>query len=123
MAVHWTTDRQLLTEKLRTVNWRKLPQVREDWPETIAETAGLDYSCGSETWDLGTDAQAAIVDVADGRDSGASREEMESLRETRDDALEEFLSHIRKYLLPDVVAAEDAEIARMCREPLTGLGS
>ena len=122
MTARWMTDRQELAGKLRTINWNKMPRLGEGDAEVIAVTAGLGLLY-DEAGALVIDVDSTISDVDDGRDSGASREEMESLREARDGAVEEFLSHVRAHLLPDVVAAEEAEAARIRREPLTGLGT
>lgn len=126
MAAAWMTDRAQLTEKLRTIDWRKLPRLAEGDAGVIAATAGLAEEAGdpdSELSGLVVAADAAINDVRDGKDCGADAEWMREYREIRDGAVEEFLSYVREALLPEVVAAEDAALEAELAKGLPGLGS
>jgi hypothetical protein len=124
MSAQWMTTRDRVAEKLRPWEWiKKLPRLGEGDALVIARTAGFGEEADdfeSDLYGLIVEVDAAIGDLEAARDGG-DREEIDDARETRDGAVEEFLAEIRKRLLPDVVAAEEAETERIRAEPLPGL--
>jgi len=106
------------------INWRKLPRLTEGDAKVIASAAGFGEDItdpGSEICGLITDVDSAISDLGDARDGG-DRDYVTWARETRDDTVEAFLEVVRNRLMPDVVAAEEAEAAAGLAEFAAGLG-
>jgi hypothetical protein len=141
MSAQWMTNRDEIAEKLRPADWnQKLPRVPDDGDALViartviagmAEVNVARFAAGAAEEaegpyavlsDLILDVDEAIDLLDSARDSG-DREEIHAARENLEGTTEEFLAEIRRRLLPDVVAAEEAEAEHWRAEPLTGLGS
>ena len=97
----------------------KYPKLGEGDAETIVKAAGI-----TNMEDEVIDTEEAITDHRINLDSGAGREDLQESRETRDGSIEEFIGELRKRLLPEAVAAEEAQMERLYPAgPLPGLGS
>jgi hypothetical protein len=97
----------------------KYPKLGEGDAEAIVKAAGID-----DLEDQVIDIEAAISDHLSNLDSSAGREELQDSRETRDGTIEEFITALRKRLLPEAVAAEKAQMERLylpVSDPLPGL--
>jgi hypothetical protein len=109
----WGTTRESVTEWVRPFsNWKLHPKkLAEGDGETICKTAGIE-----DMDDEVTTLDSAICDHQDNIDGGAGREERAASREDLDGAIEEFIDGLRKRLVPETVAAEEAELDRMLAE-------
>jgi hypothetical protein len=97
----------------------KYPKLGGGDAEAIVKAADID-----ELEDEVIDTEAAITDHRINVDSSAGREELQDSRETRDGMIEEFITELRKRLLPEDVAAEEAQMERLyppVSDPLPGL--
>jgi hypothetical protein len=97
----------------------KYPKLGEGDATAIVSAAGID-----DLEDEVIDIEAAITDHRINVDSGAGREELQDSRETCDGMIEEFITALRKRLLPEDVAAEEAQMERLyppVSDPLPGL--
>ena len=97
----------------------KYPKLGEGDAEAIIKAADID-----DLEDEVIDTEAAIADHRINVDSSAGREELQDSRETRDGMIEEFITALRKRLLPEDVAAEEAQMERLyppVSDPLPGL--
>jgi hypothetical protein len=98
----------------------KFPKLGEGDATAIVSATGID-----DLEDEVIDTEAAITDHRINVDSDAGREELQDSRETRDGMIEEFIAELRKRLLPEEVAAEEAQMGRLyppVSDPLPGLG-
>jgi hypothetical protein len=118
-AARWMTDKAALIQKLRPpLHWRTLPRLGEGDAGAVAATAGL---AEDDLIDALADAvEDALGDLESARDA-EDREAARDAREALTDAVEEFLGEVRRRLLPEVAAAEDAEAEALRQLPLRGL--
>ena len=101
---------------------RKYPKLAAGDAVAIAAAAGLSEDEGLE--DAAIAADDAVSTHQDNLDGGASGEDRRESREWRDDCVAEFIGELRKRLLPEAVAAEEAELDRLyprTDDPLPGL--
>jgi hypothetical protein len=97
----------------------KCPKLGEGDATAIVSAAGI-----TDMEDEVIDTEEAITDHRINLDSGAGREDLQESRETRDSSIEEFIGQLRKRLLPEAVAAEQAQMERLyppVSDPLPGL--
>ena len=100
----------------------KYPKLKAGDALAIVAAAGL--ADDEELEDAAIEADDAIDTHQDNLDSGASGEDLRDSRERRDGSIEGFIGELRKRLLPEAVAHEEAEMDRLYPDygALPGLG-